>query len=204
VPSRSLYLVRHAAYDEDPVDPLHGGTLNDVGMTQAAALGERLAKVEFTAIFHSTSLRAVETADILAFSLPSLPREGADVLRECVPTRPADADLTDSQRDFFAQLPAEVVESGAIQAREAVARFSAVGDVDRIDLLVTHGNLINFFVADAMGAPAAGWLRPVDYHCGVTVIRYHSDVPPRVLCVNDTGHLPAELRGIEYPPDLRC
>lgn len=203
MPTRSLYLVRHAAYDEDPVDPVHGGTLNDVGMAQAAALGERLAKVGFTALFHSTSLRAVETADILAFSLPSLHREGTDVLRECVPARPDDAELTDSQRAFFAQLPPGVIETGAVQAREAVSRFSAVGDLDRTDLLVTHGNLINFFVAEAMGAPASGWLRPVDYHCGVTVIRYHSEVPPRVLCVNDTGHLAEDLRGVEYPPDLR-
>lgn len=201
--SRLLYLVRHAASDPDPVDPVNGGTLNDVGMTQAAALGERLAEVSFDGLYHSTALRAVETADILAFSLASVPRHGDDLLRECVPARPADELLTGAQIDYFDRLPADAVEQGAEQARSALANYSRVGDADQVDLLVSHGNLINHFVARALDAPAHGWLRPVDYHCGLTVIRYHDEFPPRVLCVNDTGHLPADLRGTEYPDGLR-
>ncbi|HIW60974.1 MAG TPA: histidine phosphatase family protein [Candidatus Stackebrandtia excrementipullorum] len=201
--SRLLYLVRHAAADPDPEDPVNGGTLNDLGMTQAAALGDRLAEVPFDGIYHSTALQAVETADILAFSLTLVPRHGDELLRECVPARPADDVLTQAQRDYFDRLPGVVLDGGAAQAQRAWENYSRVGSTDRRDLVISHGNLINYFVACALDAPAHGWLRPVDYHCGLTVIRFHDRFPPRVLCVNDTGHLASDLRGVEYPDDLR-
>ena len=132
-----------------------------------------------------------------------MPRHGDDLLRECVPVRPRDDVLTPAQIEYFNDLPEPVVEQGTRQAELALERYGRAGDRDRVDLLVTHGNLINHFVARALDAPPHGWLRPVDYHCGLTVIRYHDRLPPRVLCVNDTGHLPTERRGTEYPEDLR-
>ncbi|GAA4904994.1 putative phosphoglycerate mutase [Stackebrandtia albiflava] len=200
---RLLYLVRHGAYDPDPADPLHGGSLNDAGVAQVSALGERLSGVRFSAMHHSTALRAVETADVLAFTLPAVPRFGDDLLRECIPTVPDDGLLTPSQRDFFARLPADVRREGPHQARAAVERYGVPSDTDERVLLVTHGNLINFFVASALEAPPHGWLRPLDYHCGLTVIRYADTVPPRLITYNDTGHLPADGRGLDYPAELR-
>ncbi|MGH8883328.1 MAG: histidine phosphatase family protein, partial [Stackebrandtia sp.] len=126
-----------------------------------------------------------------------------ELLRECIPTIPADEALTESQREFFAQLPSELRDEGPQQAKAALDRYSEVGETDSVELVVSHGNLINFFVASAMDAPEHGWLRPVDYHCGLTVIRYSSDAGPRVITYNDVGHLPAELRGVDYPPALR-
>ena len=203
MPIRVIYLVRHGAYEPDADDPVDGGSLNDLGRQQASLLADRLADTEFDAIHHSSALRAVQTADVLAFRLSAVPRHSEDLLRECIPTVPEAHQLTDSQREFFAQLPEQVRTDGPVRAEAALQQFSKVGDEDTRELVVSHGNLINFFVSEAMGAPRHGWLRPLDYHCGLTILRYRDDAPPRVITYNDVGHLPAGLRGIEYPRQLR-
>ncbi|ADD41532.1 histidine phosphatase family protein [Stackebrandtia nassauensis] len=200
---RLLYLVRHGAYEHDPNGSVDDGRLTDLGRQQASLLADRLAEVPFDVVHHSTALRAVQTADVLAFRFSGIPRHADELLRECIPTIPDDDVLTSSQQDFFAQLPDEVRAEGPLQAKSAVDRYTTVTDTDTTELVVSHGNLINYFVASAMDAPAHGWLRPVDYHCGLTVIRYSSDSGPRVITYNDVGHLPPELRGIDYPDPLR-
>ncbi len=203
MPSRVIYLVRHGAYEPDPTDPVDGGTLTDVGRQQASLLADRLAGTEFDVIAHSSALRAVQTADVLAFQLAQVPRHSEDLLRECIPTVPETSDLTDGQREFFTQLPEQMRTDGPLRAEAAVRQFSKVGERDTRELVVSHGNLINFFVSEAMGAPRHGWLRPLDYHCGLTILRYRDDAPPRLITYNDIGHLPQHLRGVEYPQDLR-
>lgn len=204
MPYRLLYLVRHGAYDTDPADPVDGGTLNELGQQQASLLADRLAGTDFDFVHHSTALRGVQTADLLAFKLSEVPRQGDDLLRECIPTIPDEARLTQRQREFFAQLPESACQEGPRQAEAAIARFTTVGATDTRELIVSHGNLINFFVSQAMDAPPHGWLRPVDYHCGLTIIRYSTSSGPRLITYNDVGHLPPELRGLEYPDDLRA
>ncbi|WP_415647230.1 histidine phosphatase family protein [Stackebrandtia soli] len=199
--SRLLYLVRHGAYDrEGSVDD---GSLSDTGRQQASLLGERLASTRFDVVHHSTAARAIQTVDVLAFSLAPTPRHGDELLRECIPSVPDRAILTDGQRDFFAQLPESARVDGPKQAAAAVTTYSTVGEKDTRELIVSHGNLINYFVARAMDAPSHSWLRPVDYHCGLTIVRYSTGAPPRLLCYNDVGHLTPELRGVEYPDPLR-
>lgn len=200
---RLLYLVRPGAHDSDPGDPLDGGSLTELGRQQVSLLADRLDGVDLTTVHHSSALRAVQTADVLAFRLPEVPRHSDDLLRECIPTVPAEESLTPRQREFFAQLPARARQEGPARAAEVIARYTTVGDTDSAELVITHGNLINQFVAHAMGAPDTGWLRLTDYHCGLTVIRCADDGPPRILGYNDVGHLPPELRGLDYPPELR-
>lgn len=200
---RLLYFVRHGAYVHDAATSVDDGSLTDQGRQQASLLADRLAGVPFDVVHHSTALRAVQTADVLAFLLADIPRHADEMLRECIPTVPDDDVLTDSQKEFFAQLPPEVRAEGPLQAKAAVDRYTTIADADTRELIVSHGNLINYFVASAMDAPAHGWLRPVDYHCGLTVIRYSSESGPRILNYNDVGHLPPELRGIDYPEPLR-
>lgn len=200
---RLLYLVRHGAYDHDAGTSVDDGRLTDLGRQQASLLADRLAGVHFDTVHHSTALRAVQTADVLAFSLADVPRHADELLRECIPTVPDDEILTDGQKEFFAQLPPEVRAEGPLQAKAAVDRYTTVGDTDTRELVVSHGNLINYFTACAMDAPPHGWLRPVDYHCGLTVIRYSTENGPRLLTYNDVGHLPPELRGVDYPEPFR-
>ncbi len=164
-------------------------------------MARRLADVPFAAVHHSTVGRAAETASLIAAELPGVPVHPTDLLRECIPQVPADADLTDDLRAFFASLPPAEVAAGPGLARAALDRFAGQ-DGPSPELLVSHGNLINWFVANALGAPGPAWLRMLDYHCAITVILY---LPGRTKLVayNDMGHLPAEMRGTDYPPHAR-
>ena len=69
-------------------------------------------------------------------------------------------------------------------------------------VLVTHANVVNWFVSQALDAPDWAWLRMLDYNAALTVILY---LPDRVKLVayNDTGHLPPDLRGTGYPQEAR-
>ena len=64
------------------------------------------------------------------------------------------------------------------------------------ELLISHGNLINWFVAQALDAPDQAWLRMLDYSCALTVIMYFPD-RTRLVSYNDMGHLPPALRGTD-------
>jgi serine/threonine-protein phosphatase PGAM5 len=199
VPSTELHLVRHG-HNEDGAelpDGNHDGRLSELGRRQSALLGERLAGTGYTEIRHSTLPRAAETAAVLAERLPGVPLVPDDLLRECIPSRPDPGVLSAGQEAWFAEwerdLPAALVD-GPRQAAAAVAALSAVTDADRCVLLVTHGNLIRWFAAAALGAPPHAWLFMKDDHAALTVLRYEADGRARLVRYNDAGHLPASTR----------
>ncbi|WP_431043156.1 histidine phosphatase family protein [Streptomyces sp. P1-3] len=219
---RLLYLVRHGEYVSDRDDPLDEGTLTENGRRQSRLVAERLRQVPFTVVHHSTERRAAETAALITAELPGIPVRPSDLLRECVPALPEPEVLTPAQTAFFDGLPPESLDEGPRQAEAALVRYAGLGrgddgegdgdgsagegDGDRSagpELIVSHGNLINWFVCHAVGGPASGWLRLLDYHCAVTVILYRSDGPAKLVTYNDASHLPPELRGTDYPADWR-
>ncbi|MBA2555002.1 MAG: hypothetical protein H0V10_15195 [Geodermatophilaceae bacterium] len=71
-------------------------------------------------------------------------------------------------------------------------------------LLISHGNLINWFVTRALGAPPGSWMTLLDYHCGLSVLLLRSDRPAVLVAYNDVGHLPPDLRGVDLPAELRA
>lgn len=199
---RLLYLVRHGHHVKSDVEEPDGnenGTLSDDGREQSRLLGERLRPVRFTAVRHSTLHRGRETAELLGLDAPLVPD---DELRECVPHRPPDAELGVPHREWFAGWPAPILEHGARQAASLIDRFTG-HEHDGPLLLVTHGNVIGWLVVHAMGAPPARWLAMLHYNCALTVIGYREGRPPALLAYNDAGHLPAALRGTDYPPEFR-
>lgn len=198
---RLLYLVRHGHHVKSDVEESDGnenGALSDEGREQARLLGDRLRPVEFEAVRHSTLHRARETAELLALDAPLV---GDDELRECVPHRPPDAELSDAHRKWFAGWPEPILEHGAQQAASLLDRFT--GHEDGPLLLVTHGNIISWLVVHATGAPPARWLGMLHYNCALTVIGYREGRPPLLVAYNDAGHLPLPLRGTDYPPEFR-
>jgi broad specificity phosphatase PhoE len=196
VPTTELHLVRHGhnGEGEDLPDGNHDGRLTELGRAQSALLGRRLAGAGagYAEIRHSTLPRAVETAEVLARYLPGVPVVPDDLLRECLPSRPDPAVLAPAHREFFEgwerDLPAALVE-GPRRAARAVEALSAVGAEDRRVLLVTHGNLIRWFTAAALGAPPHAWLSMQDDHAALTVLRYRADRSPVLVRYNDAGHL---------------
>jgi serine/threonine-protein phosphatase PGAM5 len=196
VSSTELHLIRHGHNDDgaELPDGNHDGRLTDLGRRQSARLAERLVAdgARYAEIRHSTLPRAAETAAVLAEHLPGVPLVPDDLLRECIPSRPEPAVLPESHRAWFdgweRDLPAALVD-GPRQAAAAVAELTAVGDGDRCVLLVTHGNLIRWFAAAALGAPAHAWLSMQDDHAALTVLRYRPDRRPVLVRYNDAGHL---------------
>ena len=200
--NRLLYLARHgeseATHAGDPED----GELTEIGRQQSELLGTRLEGIPFSAIHHSPLRRAVQTAEIVAEHLPGVPLLASALLEECIPAVPDRQSLTSSQAEFFDQLPAQVVAAGPGQAAAAIQAYASPVAEGRRELVISHGNLINWFVARALEAPDQAWLRMVDYNCALTVIMYTPD-RTRLISYNDMGHLPSSMRGTEYPMEAR-
>lgn len=203
-----LHLVRHGQFETGPgpVDLDTDGELTPAGARQADLLAERLRDVPLAAIHHSTLIRATRTAERIAAHHPGVPVEPSDLLRECVPAVPPRDQLTPAQASWFdgwSDLPSVLVD-GPVQAAAAFARYADPGgDEVRRELVVSHGNLINWFAARALDAPPAAWMTPTDYHCGLTTILYRAGEPARLVTYNDVGHLPADLRGLDVAADVR-
>lgn len=205
---RLLYLARHGAHDKDETaedpDGNEDGPLNGVGREQAGLLGERLRGIPFAAVHHSTLRRSAQTAAIVASHLPGVPVHPADDLRECIPLVPEAHHLDDPQRTFFAGWPQAVLDLGAARAAAVIDRHAGWRDDDRPELVITHGNLISWFVCEALDIPRWRWLSmPFHYNCALTIVLYRADRPPSLVSYNDMGHLPPDLRGTDYPPQFR-
>jgi serine/threonine-protein phosphatase PGAM5 len=200
--TRLLYLARHGESEAtQPANP-EEGELTEIGRQQADLLGKRLQAIPFAAIHHSPWTRAVQTAQIVAEHLPSVPLHPSDLLQECIPAVPDRNRLTPSQAEYFDHLPKHQVAAGPAQAAAAIQAHAGPVTEDRRELIISHGNLINWFVAQALDAPDQAWLRMLDYSCALMVILYFPD-RTRLISYNDMGHLPPSMRGTDYPLEAR-
>jgi serine/threonine-protein phosphatase PGAM5 len=199
--NRLLYLARHGEYEAAQAEP-EDGELTEIGRQQSELLGKRLHGIPFAAIHHSPWARAVQTAEIVAKHLPGVPLHPSDLLQECIPAVPDRQRLTPSQAEFFEHLPKDQVAAGPAQAAAAIKAYAGPVSQDRRELIISHGNLINWFVAQALEAPDHAWLRMLDYNCALTVIMYFPD-RTKLISYNDMGHLPSSMRGTDYPLEAR-
>lgn len=200
--NRLLYLARHGESAAAEASRPENGGLTEIGRQQAELLGRRLRGTRFSAIHHSPWQRAVETAEIVAKHLPGVPLHLSDLLQECIPVVPERDRLTPGQAEFFDRLPTGQVAVGPAQAAAALQAHAGPVAEDRRELIIGHGNLINWFVARALDAPDHAWLRMLDYNCALTVIMYSPD-RTRLISYNDMGHLPPSMRGTDYPREAR-
>jgi serine/threonine-protein phosphatase PGAM5 len=197
--NRLLYLARHGESEATKASNPEEGGLTAIGRQQSELLGKRLRGIEFAAIHHSPWRRAAQTAAIVAEHLPGVPLLSSDLLQECIPAMPDRQRLTPSQAEFFDHLPKQRLAAGPAQAAAAIQAYAGPVTEDRRELIISHGNLINWFVAQA---PDQAWLRMLDYSCALTVILYFPD-RTRLISYNDMGHLPPSMRGTDYPLEAR-
>jgi serine/threonine-protein phosphatase PGAM5 len=200
--TRLLYLARHGESEAAQAANPEDGELTEIGRQQSKLLGKRLRGIAFAAIHHSPWTRAVQTAEIVAEHLPGVPLHPSELLQECIPAVPDRQRLTPSQAEFFDHLPKHWVAAGPAQAAAAIQAYAGPVTEDRRELIISHGNLINWFVAQALDAPDQAWLRMLDYSCALTVIMYFPD-RTRLVSYNDMGHLPPSMRGTDYPLEAR-
>jgi serine/threonine-protein phosphatase PGAM5 len=192
---RLILLVRHGHYESEPEE------LTDTGREQVRLTADRLAaEPRIDRIVHSPMPRAVQTARQLAAALDLTDVRVDDELAECVPNTPSAHLLTESQRAWFAERDSG---AGARQAAAAVPRYLAPAAEDTVELLVSHANTIRWILAAAVGAGPDAWFQQAYYHCGLSAMVLRPDRQPVVIAVNNTSHLPRELRGLDHGDELR-
>lgn len=197
---RTLYLARHGAAEGEG-----DGGLTEAGRRQSRLLGERLAGIALTAVHHSPLPRAAETAAIVAAALADVPVGESDLLADYPPYLPLAAELPWA----FAQAALAHLEGYTVDERSggpalgarALAEFATAEH--RADLLITHSQIVSWFVRAALGAPEWRWLGTNAANAGLTIIQYREFWPPSVVAFNDQSHLPLELRWTGFPADRR-
>ena len=187
--TRTIYLVRHGAYDEaDTRDDAVGRGLVPIGVAQARLLGGRLRglPVRFAAALASPLTRARETAAVLADDL-GLVVENVPDLSECTPpTR---------RQDIMAREKPEDLAACSAQLQRLAGRLLHPSEgSDRHELVVAHGNVIRWLTVTALDVDPAAWLVMSIGHASLSVITIPADGAPRVLAVGDVGHLPPGLQ----------
>jgi serine/threonine-protein phosphatase PGAM5 len=188
--ARTLYLIRHGHYAQDPAaDPRVGPGLSPIGVAQARLAGARLAGLpfRFDALFASPLTRARETARVIAADLPSAPIEIVPDLEECTPP-------TWRRQVIADEMPESLAACKAQLDRVFASRFRPAEGAERRELLVCHGNVIRHLVTRAMKVDSEAWLELSIGHASVTVIRADPDGSFRVIAVGDVGHLPPNLQ----------
>jgi serine/threonine-protein phosphatase PGAM5 len=182
--ARTLYLMRHGAYDNEAARTVDGPGLVPLGIAQARLTAARLQALPNTpkTILASSMLRARQTAAVLHESLPQVPIETTDALRECTPSI-AGRDGADAAHACEQRLDAAYTQY-----------FVPAAGTEETDVLVCHGNVIRYFVMKALAVDATHWLQMTVGNASITVIRVEANGAIHVLSVGDVGHLPPNLQ----------
>jgi broad specificity phosphatase PhoE len=195
---RVLYLARHGEAGSD-------GDLTEAGRTQARLLGERLAGVALTAVHHSPRPRAAQTAALVAESLPDVPVHESELIGDYPPYLPLASELpwafAPAALEYLEHFSVDERSGGPALGARALKEFATAES--RADLLVTHSQLVCWFVRAALGAPEWRWLGINAANAGLTVIQYKEFWPPSVVVFNDLTHLPPELRWTGHPEESK-
>ncbi|HEX2621847.1 MAG TPA: histidine phosphatase family protein [Phototrophicaceae bacterium] len=189
---KTLLLVRHGDYTLSTNFPDHpDGSLTDQGQKQAELVANRLKLLKLDAIHSSPLLRAHETTQIIAAQCPDVPVLIDVRLRECIPVIPP------GDEQYFEGIPAEFIARGPTEAAMAFAAYCTplTSDApDRIEVIVSHGNLLGYLIARALNAPAEAWVR-LDLGNGcISELRIASRGFMKLIKHNDGSHIPEELQ----------
>lgn len=187
-----LYLVRHGE-QQDAEHGVDDGPLSARGARQAHLVAERLSGIGFTEAYHSPLVRGEDTARAMRELMPATPFEPHALLVDCIPSG-VEPEMPHAYQSFFSGVTDAEVDAGRAQMADAVDQW-LMPRGDRSDvLLVTHNFVIGWFVRHVLDAPDWKWMTLNQANGGLTVIHMRPGRPPQLLCHNDLGHLPVELR----------
>jgi broad specificity phosphatase PhoE len=206
---RRLLLARHGQSLSNAVRRFQGTQdvpLSELGERQAAALSAALRRRPPAHVYTSPLARAHRTAVRVAED-HGVPLTLVDDLRELslgdwegrtvdeVRALPGDP-YTCWIRDPVAGCPPGGEPLAAVQARvvAAVDTIAAAHPNGDDVLVVCHGGVISVYLAYCLGLPLSSIWRMIVTNCALTTV-----APPRVLSMNDTGH----LDGLVPPPPPR-
>lgn len=196
---RRLLLARHGQSVSNAIRRFQGAqdvALSPLGMRQAEALGQAVSRRAIAHVYVSPFERARHTAEIALAGL-GLPLTVVDDLRELslgewegctveeIRTRPGDP-YARWVRDPVQCPPPGGEPLADVQARvlRAVERITAAHPNGDDVLIVSHGGVISALLAHCFGLPLSSIWRIAVANCSLSEI-----APPRVVSVNETGHL---------------
>ncbi|MBS0456314.1 MAG: histidine phosphatase family protein [Proteobacteria bacterium] len=185
---RTIVLVRHGNYVEDPAIPeMPGPHLSTLGIAQARLAGARLAGEHFDELLVSPMQRARDTAAQIAPDFPGRAFTVVDDLAECTPPTWR-VEITKDEK------PAAMAACKARLDRVFASYFVPAKGHPEADLLVCHGNVIRYLVTRALKVDTKAWLEMSIGNASITTIRVESDGRFKVIAVGDVGHIPPNLR----------
>jgi probable phosphoglycerate mutase len=197
--ARRLYLVRHG----EAID----GKLSDAGRQQGRLVGQRLRNVPISAVYHSPLPRAADTAALIAEQLPDgVVMEESELIGDYVPAVPEQELLRRLPASYAEMLagdsPAELA-AGARLALAALARFAVPTETETREVLVTHNQIVGWFVRHVLEAPDWRWLGLNHCNAAISTLLFRPERPASLLCFNDQSHLPTDLQWTGFPVELR-
>jgi broad specificity phosphatase PhoE len=198
-----LLLVRHgatAATEEDRFSGSTGAELSEEGRWQAARLGERLSRLEITAVYSSPLSRALDTARIVAghCRLDPVTRDG---LREIGHGHWEGMKREDVEREFAAEYAAWAADpftfapAGGESGVSVLARaLPVIRDIVTAHpgghvLVVSHKATLRLVLRSLLGFDARGYRDRLDQSPAcLNVIDFRDPVRVRLMLFNDTSH----------------
>ena len=210
----TVLLVRHGRTAANAGGLLAGWTpgvvLDETGLAQARALGERIAALPLAAIVTSPLDRCQQTAAAVLGTRTGAVVETDDRLGECHYGEWTGREIKTLAKDPLWRVvqahPSAVTFPGGESMRAMQDRaVDVVREVDArvgegaVWVAVSHGDVIKAVLADAMGLHLDQFQRLVIDPCSVTAVRY-TRLRPFVLRVNDTG---GDLAGLAPPAKTR-
>ncbi len=221
----TVLLVRHGRTTANAGGVLAGWTpgvgLDETGLAQAQALGQRLEPLPLAAVVTSPLQRCRETTDAV-LALPGPPRSprpaprvderlgearygtwtgralkdlAKEPLWRTVQAHPSAVTFPGPDGESMLGMQLRAVE--AVRAHDALV--AAEQGEDAVWMAVSHGDVLKAVLADALGMHLDAFQRIVVDPCSVSVVRY-TPLRPFVLRMNDTG---GDLGGLVPPPRSR-
>ncbi len=190
--TRTIYLVRHGQQAE-PHDYFGlGNNLSETGRLQAEYTADYFADIPIDVIYHSTMLRAAETAAIIAKRHPKVPVRPSRLLWEGVPYLPA------TVAQYFTEVTEEIIERDRTRLDKVFKKFFRPARKPTTDVLVCHGGVSRFLVCRTLHIPLDMWANMEFNNCGITRIIIEPQMAPArgavLYNLNLVNHIPRELR----------
>lgn len=196
---RRLLLARHGQSVSNAVRRFQGAqdvALSPLGVRQAEALGLAVGRRPIAHVYVSPLERARHTARVALAGL-ELPLTVVDDLRELslgdwegctveeIQTQPGDP-YARWVRDPVQCLPPGGEPLADVQARvvRVVAEIVSAHPGEETILMISHGGVISALLAHWLGLPLSSIWRIAVNNCSLSEV-----APPRVVSVNETGHL---------------
>ena len=215
---RRLYLVRHGETEANHLKimegrgrgaPLYGSSLNFNGFYQASLLGHALTVVNIHHLYMSPAKRAIETANqICRWSRMDMPLKKS-VFPDLLEINFGVIDGLDSGKarekypDLFKIYREKPSQTVFPEGESVVGAYNRVGialseivaehNLNENVLIVSHGAPLTFIFIHIFKFDLDNMFYAIRHHnCGLSIIEWDKPDNPKIVCMNDIGHLKNE------------